>query len=104
MDIKERIKLAIETQGADMEKLNDLFGMVRLCEDAKERREWLLYVRETARELRIVVTTGTRHMATDMFNTVNAEIFAEFNKATLTVSTTAFNFDAFVDASSIKGA
>lgn len=45
-----------------------------------------------------LVPVGVRHMGTDMFNTVNADIFAEFNKATLTVPATAFNFDAFVDA------
>lgn len=49
----------------------------------------------------LVVTTGMRHMATDMFNHVNADIFAEFNKATLTVSASAFNFDAFVDAGAL---
>ena len=49
----------------------------------------------------LVVTTGVRHMATDMFNTVNADIFAEFNKATQTITTSAFNFDAFVDAGAI---
>lgn len=52
MDIKEKIKRVIEAQGADMEKLNDLFGMVRLCEDFKERREWLAYIREQAKTLR----------------------------------------------------
>lgn len=52
MEIKDRIKRAIEIQGADMEKLNDLFGMVRVCEDAAERRKWLLYVREQAKALR----------------------------------------------------
>lgn len=46
----------------------------------------------------MIVTVGTRHMGTDMFNTVNADIFAEFNKATLTLEATAFNFDAFADA------
>lgn len=46
----------------------------------------------------MVVTTGLRHMATDMFNTVNADIFAEFNKATLTTAPTAWDFGAFVDA------
>ena len=46
----------------------------------------------------LVVTTGVRHMATDMFNTVNADIFAEFGKATIEVPVTALNFDAFVDA------
>ena len=52
MDIKERIKHAIETKGADMEKLNDLFSMVCHCEDLAERREWLLYVRSEARQIR----------------------------------------------------
>lgn len=46
----------------------------------------------------MVVTTGLRHMATDMFNTVNADIFAELNKASLTTSPTAWDFAAFVDA------
>lgn len=46
----------------------------------------------------MVVPTGTKHMGTDLFNTVNADVFAEFNKATLSVSATAFDFAAFVDA------
>lgn len=45
-----------------------------------------------------VVPTGTKHMGTDLFNTVNADIFAEFQKATLTVEATAPDFAAFVDA------
>ena len=49
----------------------------------------------------LIVTTGVRHMATDMFNTVNAEIFAEFAKATQTITTSALNFDAFADAGAI---
>ena len=44
-----------------------------------------------------LVPVGTRHMGTDMFNTVNDDIFAEFKKATLAVTASAFNFDAFVD-------
>jgi hypothetical protein len=46
----------------------------------------------------MLVPVGTRHMGTDMFNTVNADIFAEFQKATLSVPASAPNFDAFVDA------
>lgn len=50
----------------------------------------------------MVVPVGLRHMATDMFNTTQADIFAEFNKATLRVYTGAANkpigFDSFVDA------
>lgn len=48
-----------------------------------------------------VVETGTRHMGTDMFNTVNADAFAEFNKAELVVVTQAFGFDVFADAVSL---
>ena len=46
----------------------------------------------------MLVPTGTRHMGTDMFNTVNADIFAEFRKATLESPSAAFDFGAFVDA------
>lgn len=49
----------------------------------------------------LVVTTGTRHMGTDMFNTVNADVFAEFNKATLAVAASAPDFGAFVDAAAL---
>ena len=45
-----------------------------------------------------LVPVGVRHMGTDMFNTVNADIFAEFKKATLAVTAGAFDFGAFVDA------
>lgn len=46
----------------------------------------------------MLVPVGVRHMGTDMFNTVNADIFAEFNKATQTVSVTKIDFGAFADA------
>ena len=45
-----------------------------------------------------LVPVGVRHMGTDMFNTVNADIFAEYKKATLSVQASAFDFSAFVDA------
>lgn len=56
------------------------------------------YYDEQAMTDPMLVPTGTRHMGTDMFNTVNADIFAEFNKATLTTAPAAFDFAAFVDA------
>ena len=56
------------------------------------------YYDEQAMTDPMLVPTGVRHMGTDMFNTVNADIFAEFGKATLTHSATAFDFGAFVDA------
>ncbi len=46
----------------------------------------------------MLVPVGVRHMGTDMFNTVNSDIFAEFNKASQTVSVTKIDFGAFADA------
>lgn len=46
----------------------------------------------------MLVPVGVRHMGTDMFNTVNADIFAEFNKATKVIVVNALGFDAFADA------
>ena len=48
-----------------------------------------------------VVSTGTRHMATDMFNTINADVFAEFNKATLEHTASAPDFGCFADAAAL---
>lgn len=50
-----------------------------------------------------VVPVGTKHMGTDLFNTVNADIFAEFGKASLTHPASAFDFAAFVDAVALMG-
>ena len=49
----------------------------------------------------MVVTTGVRHMAVDMFNTVNADVFAEFNKATLVHTASAPDFGCFADAAAM---
>lgn len=49
----------------------------------------------------LVVQTGLRHMATDMFNTVNADVYAEFAKATQAIEASAFDFGAFVDAAAL---
>ena len=59
------------------------------------------YYDEEAMTDPMVITTGTRHAGTDLFNTVNADIYAAFNEATLTVVTTALGFDAFVDGSAM---
>ena len=47
----------------------------------------------------MLVPVGMKHAGTDMFNTVNADIYGEFAKTGLEVTATAFDFDAFVDAS-----
>lgn len=60
------------------------------------------YYDEEAMNDPFIVPTGIGHMSTDMYNSIQNEIFAEFNKATLDVytgaPTTNFSFDHFVDA------
>ena len=51
----------------------------------------------------MLVPVGTRHMGTDMFNTVQGGIFAEFKKATLSHTASTFDFGAFVDAQALLG-
>lgn len=46
----------------------------------------------------MLVPVGTRHMGTDMFNTVNGDVYAEFCKATLVLPVAAIGFNAFADA------
>lgn len=46
----------------------------------------------------MLVPVGMKHAGTDIYNTVQGDIYGEFAKTGLEVSATAFNFDAFVDA------
>lgn len=50
-----------------------------------------------------MVLTGTKHMGTDMFNTTNGDVYAEFKKATKVVPVEAFDFNAFADAEAMLG-
>jgi hypothetical protein len=47
----------------------------------------------------MLVPVGMKHAGTDMFNTVQGDIYGEFAKTGLEVPTAAYSFDAFVDAS-----
>lgn len=55
------------------------------------------YYDEQAMTDPMLVPTGTRHMGTDMFNTVNGDIYTEFKKAPMVVLADKFDFDGFVD-------
>lgn len=57
-----------------------------------------IYFDEEAMKDPLVVDTGLNHQAVDMFNTEQAKAIAEFAKAEQEVTVSAFNFDAFVDA------
>lgn len=102
--MKRKINVYTATNGT--EKLTMGAGNTKSIEVSYAEKEYEVlmaqnrfdYFDEQAMIDPMLVPVGTRHMGTDMFNTVNGEIFAEFKKATLSVAATAFNFDAFVDA------
>ena len=49
----------------------------------------------------LIVEKGLAHGVVDMFNTANAKAMAEFNKASIEVPVSAFNFEAFVDGAAM---
>ena len=53
---------------------------------------------EHAMEDPMLVPVGMKHAGTDMFNTIQADIYGEFAKTGIEVPATALNFEAFVDA------
>ena len=102
--MKKKIRVYSATDGT--EKLAKGAGNTKSIEADWNEVEYTIlmaqnrfeYFDEDEMEDPLVVQTGMRHAAVDMFNTVNADIFAEFNKATLNVNASAFDFGAFVDA------
>ena len=62
---------------------------------AQNRFEWF---DEEAMKDPQLVPVGMKHAGTDLYNTMNADIFAEYKKGSQTVAASAPNFDAFVDA------
>ncbi len=61
------------------------------------------YYDEEAMADPMVVPVGMKHAGTDLFNTANADIYAEYAKATLATAPTAFDFAAFVDGQAKLG-
>ncbi len=61
------------------------------------------YFDEEAKTDPNIVPVGMKHAGTDLYNTANADIFAEYGKATLETNPTAFDFGAFVDAQAKLG-
>lgn len=46
----------------------------------------------------MLVPVGMKHTGTDLYNTVQGDIYTEFAKTGIQVTATAYDFDAFVDA------
>ena len=105
--MKRKINVYQATNGT--EKLGMSEGNSKSIEVSYAEKEYEIllaqnrfdYYDEQAMTDPMLVPVGTRHMGTDMFNTVNADIFAEFKKASLAHQATAFDFGAFVDAQAL---
>lgn len=102
--MKRKINVYKATDGT--EKLTMGNGNTKTIQVSYEDEEYEIllaqnrfeYYDEQAMTDPMLVPVGVRHMGTDMFNTVNKDIFAEFNKATLTLSATDYSFGTFADA------
>ncbi len=102
--MKRKINVYSATDGTQKLAMGE--GNTKSIEVSYENKEYEIllaqnrfeYYDEQAMTDPMLVPVGTRHMGTDLFNTVNAEIYAEFNKATLTVEASKFEFATFVDA------
>ena len=102
--MKKIINVYSATDGT--QKLTQGQGNTKSIEATYTQREYninlaqnrFIYFDEELMKDPLLIQTGTRHMGTDMFNTTNADIYAEFNKATLVSNPDTLNFDAVVDA------
>ena len=105
-------KIHVYTATNGTEKLTMGDGNTKSIEVAYTEQEYKIllaqnrfgYYDEEEMKDPMVVQTGLRHMATDMFNTVNADVYAEFAKATQAIEASAFDFGAFVDAAALLNA
>lgn len=88
------------------EKLTVTKGNTKSIEVSFAKKEYeiqlaqnrFVYYDEQAMMDPTLIPVGTQRMGSDLFNTVNADIFAEFNKATQLVKPKAYGFDCFADA------
>ena len=102
--MKRKINVYKATDGT--EKLTMTKGNTKSIEVSYTPEEYVIqlaqnrfeYYDEQAMTDPMVVPVGIRHTGTDMFNIVNKDIFAEFNKASLSVEATDYSFGTFADA------
>jgi hypothetical protein len=102
--MKRMINVYTATDGT--EKLAQGEGNSKSIEVGHTQREYVIQLAqnrfnwfdEEAMKDPMLVPVGMQHAGTDMFNTVNGDLFGELEKATLHVDVNAYNFDAFADA------
>ena len=101
--MKRMINVYTATDGT--EKLAEGQGNSKSIEVGYTQREYNIQLAqnrfvwndEQAMKDPMLVPVGMKHAGTDMFNTVNGDVFGEFKKGTLTHETAAFDFNAFAD-------
>lgn len=101
---KKVIRVYSATNGTEKLAMGD--GNTKNIETTHEDVEYLIqlaqnrfpYYDEELMKDPMVVETGLNHAAVDMINTIQADVYAEFAKATLAVNNATFSFDNFVDA------
>lgn len=96
----------VYTASNGTEKLAQGEGNSKSIEVGHTQREYVIelaqnrfvWYDEEAKKDPVLVPVGMQHAGTDMFNTVNGDLFGELEKATLHVDVSAYSFDAFADA------
>lgn len=102
--MKRKINVYSATSGTEKLKMGK--GNTKSIEVSHTQREYEIemaqnrfdYFDEQEMTDPMLVPTGTKHMGTDMFNTVNGDIYEEFKKAPMVVVAATVGFDSFVDA------
>jgi hypothetical protein len=102
--MKRMINVYTATNGT--EKLAQGEGNSKSIEVGHTQREYnielaqnrFVWFDEEAKKDPMLVPVGMQHAGTDMFNTVNGDLFGEMEKASLHVDVSAYSFDAFADA------
>ena len=102
--MKRKVNVYKATDGT--EKLTMGAGNTKSIEVTFSEQEYTIllaqnrfkYYDEQAMTDPMLVPVGTRHMGTDMFNTVNKDIYDELKKATLSITPATLDFAAIVDA------
>lgn len=101
--MKRKINVYSATEGT--EKLKVTKGNTKSIEVNFAPKEYeilmaqnrFIYYDEQAMIDPMLVPVGVKRMGSDMFNTVNADIFAEFNKTSQKITPKAYGFDCFAD-------
>ena len=85
------------TQGQGNSKSIEVGHTQKEYEIALAQNRFTWYDEEAMKDP-MIVPTGMKHAGVDLFNTMQADVFAEFKKATLSAEVTGVGFDAFADA------